>query len=136
MDPQVRAEFDEMREAHRRAMERMDAAEKRMDAAMERMDRADERMDRHDRKMEALDAAWRKRMDKADQRAELAEKRMELADQRGDKFDLKLEATRKLVEAGIKIVSRLAADTRELKRSQKAFLDSFRSAGNGRRHAG
>ena len=115
MDPEVRAEFDEMREAHRRAMERMDAAERRMD-------RADKRMDRHDRKMEALDAAWREGMDRADQRME--------------KFDLKLEATRKLVEAGIKIVSRLAADTRELKRSQKAFLDSLRNAGNGRRHAG
>jgi len=122
MDPEVRAEFDEMREAHRRAMERMNAAETRMD-------RTDKRMDRHDRKMEALDAAWRKRMDEAD-------RRMELANQRGDKFDLKLEATRKLVEAGIKIVSRLAADTRELKRSQKAYLDFLRNAGNGRRHAG
>jgi hypothetical protein len=83
MDPEVRAEFDEMREAHRRAMERMDRAEKRM-----------------------------------------------------EKFDEQIQATRKLVEAGIKIVSRLAADTRELKRSQKAFLDSLRNAGNGRRHAG
>jgi len=72
-----------MREAHRRAMERMDRAEKRM-----------------------------------------------------EKFDLKLEAMRKLVEAGIKMVSRLAADTRELKRSQKAFLDSFRNGRNGRRHTG
>jgi chromosome segregation ATPase len=122
MDPEVRAEFDEMREAHRRAMERMDAADKRMDAA-------EKRLDRHDRKMEALDTAWRKRMDEADRRAELADRRME-------KFDLKLEAMRKLVEAGIKMVSRLAADTRELKRSQKAFLDSLRNAGNGRRHAG
>jgi copper oxidase (laccase) domain-containing protein len=83
MDPEVRAEFDEMREAHRRAMERMDRAEKRM-----------------------------------------------------EKFDLKLEAMRRLVEAGIKMVSRLAADTRELKRSQKAFLDSFRNGRNGRRHTG
>lgn len=97
MDPEVRAEFDEMREAHRRAMERMDAAERRTDRA---------------------------------------EKRMELADKRMEKFDLKLEAIRKLVEAGIKMVSGLAADTRELKRSQKAFLDSLRNAGNGRRHAG
>lgn len=103
--------------AHRRAMERMDKADAR---AAENHRRAMERMDRHDRKMQALDAAWRERMDRADQRME--------------KFDLKLEATRKLVEAGIKIVSRLAADTRELKRSQKAFLDSLRNAGNGRRH--
>jgi hypothetical protein len=82
MDPEVRAEFDEMREAHRRAMERMDRAEKRM-----------------------------------------------------EKFDQQLQAMRKLVEAGIKIVGQLAADTRELKRSQKAFLDSLRNSGNGRRHA-
>jgi hypothetical protein len=100
MDPKVRAEFDEMREAHRLAMERMD---------------------RHDRKMEALDAAWRARMDRADKRM--------------DKFDQQLQAMRKLVEAGMKIVSHLAADTRELKRSQKAFLDSLRNSGNGRRHA-
>src|ERR1700719_3210263 len=76
---------------------------------------------RHDRKMQALDAAWRARMDRADQRME--------------KFDQQLQAMRKLVEAGMKIVSHLAADTRELKRSQKAFLDSLRNSGNGRRHA-
>ena len=107
MDPKVRAEFDEMREVHRRAMERMELAEKRMD--------------RHDRKAEALDAAWRERMDRADKRME--------------KFDRQLQAVRKLVEAGMNIVSHLAADTRELKRSQKAFLDSLRNSGNGRRHA-
>ena len=96
MDPEVRAEFDAMREAHRRAMERMDKADRRMDRAMERMDRADKRT---------------------------------------EKFDQQLQAMRKLVEAGMKIVSQLAADTRELKRSQKAFLDSLRNSGNGRRHA-
>src|SRR5579863_1596472 len=31
MDPEVRAEFDELREAHRRAMERMDRADERME---------------------------------------------------------------------------------------------------------
>ena len=114
MDPEVRAEFDEMREAHRRALERMDKADARAAEnhrrAMERMDRADKRMDR-------------------------ADKRMDRADQRMEKFDQQLQAMRKLVEAGIKIVGQLAADTRELKRSQKAFLDSLRNSGNGRRHA-
>jgi hypothetical protein len=100
MDPEVRAEFDEMREAHRRAMERMDKADAR---AAENHRRAMERMDRADKRME--------------------------------KFDQQLQAMRKLVEAGIKIVGQLAADTRELKRSQKAFLDSLRNSGNGRRHA-
>jgi hypothetical protein len=60
---------------------------------------------------------------------------MDRADQRMEKFDRQLQAMRKLVEAGIKIVNRLAADTRELKRSQKAFLDSRRNAGDGRRRA-
>ena len=100
MDREVQAEFDEMREAHRRAMERMDKADAR---AAENHRRAMERMDRADKRME--------------------------------KFDQQLQALRKLVEAGMKIVSQLAADTRELKRSQKAFLDSLRNSGNGRRHA-
>ena len=108
MDPKIRAEFDAMREAHRRAMERIEKAEKRMD--------------RHERKMAALDAAWRERMDKADQRA--------------DRLDQQLQVTAKLVREGIKFVRGLAADTRELKRSQKAFLDSLRIGGNGRGHAG
>ena len=129
MDPKVRGEFDAMREAHRRAMERMDRAEKRMDRAEKRMDEADKRMDRHDRKMAALDAVWRERMDKADQRADRADQRM-------DKFDHQLQITAKLVREGIKFVRALAADTRELKRSQKAFLDSLRIGGNGRGHAG
>jgi methyl-accepting chemotaxis protein len=107
MDREVQAEFDEMRDAHRRAMERMDKADAR---AAENHRRAMERMDR-------------------------AEKRAALTDKRMEKFDQQLQAMRKLVEAGIKIVSQLAADARELKRSQKAFLDSLRHAGNGRRQA-
>jgi hypothetical protein len=81
---------------------------------MERMDRAEKcAVENHRRAME---------------RMELAEKRMEKADQQ-------IQAMRRLVIAGMKIVNQLAADTRELKRSQKAFLESFRHAGNGRRHA-
>jgi hypothetical protein len=114
MDPEVQAEFDEMREAHRRAMERMDKADARA-------------AENHRRAME--------RMDRAEKRAALADKRAALTDKRMEKFDQQLQAMRKLVEAGIKIVSQLAADTRELKRSQKAFLDSLRHTGNGRRHA-
>jgi hypothetical protein len=63
------------------------------------------------------------------------DRRMDRAEKRMEKFDQQLQAMRKPVEAGIKIVSHLAADTRELKRSQKAFLDSLRNSGNGRRHA-
>lgn len=114
MDPEVQAEFDEMREAHRRAMERMDKADARAE-------------ENHRRAMA--------RMDRAEKRMESAEKRMELAEKRMEKSDQQIQATRKLVMAGMKIVSQLAADTRELKRSQKAFLDSLRHAGNGRRLA-
>ena len=125
MDPEVQAEFDEMREAHRRAMERMDKAEARA-------------AENHRRAMERMELA-EKRMDKADARAaknyRRAMKRMELAEKRMEKSDQQIQATRKLVIAGMKIVSQLAADTRELKRSQKAFLDSLRHAGNGRRLA-
>ena len=80
--------------------------ERRMQGFERRMDRAEQRMDRAD-----------ERMDKAEQRMDRAERRME-------KFDQRLEATRKLVQAGIKIVV-------ELEKSQKALLDSLRRAGNG-----
>lgn len=63
-----------------------------------------------------------------------AMKRMELADKRADKFDQQLQATRKLAQTGIKLVSQLASETRELKRSQKAFLDSLRNGRNGHSH--
>ena len=72
---------------------------------------------------------------KAEVRMAKSDERMAKYDERMAKFDKRLEATRRLVEAGMKIVSHLAADTRELKRSQKAFLDSLRNSGNGRRHA-
>jgi hypothetical protein len=58
---------------------------------------------------------------------------------RMDDFDKKLEATRKLVEAGIKIVSRLSAENRQLSREvrevsriQKAMLGSQGNGKNGR----
>ena len=80
--------------------------ERRMQGFERRMDRSEQRMDRAD-----------ERMDKAEQRMDRAERRME-------KFDQRLEATRKLVQAGIKIVV-------ELEKSQKALLESLRRAGNG-----
>jgi hypothetical protein len=55
------------------------------------------------------------------------------AELRMDVFDKKLEATRKLLEGGIKFVSRLSVEVRELKREvsevsriQKAMLRSQR----------
>jgi MoaA/NifB/PqqE/SkfB family radical SAM enzyme len=68
---------------------------------------------------------------------------MERAEQRMEVFDRRLEAMRKLVEAGMKIVTRMGQRQQameeailDLAKSQKAFLDSLRKAGNGSRHAG
>ena len=65
-------------------------------------------------------------------------RRMDRAEQNMQKFDRRLEATRKLVEAGIKIVADLARtqkatqlELRQLAKSQQAFLDSLRKGGNG-----
>jgi hypothetical protein len=138
MDRKVRAEFDEMREAHRRAMERMDKADARAaenhQRALERMQLAEKRMGLAGKRMDKAEAREAKDHGRAMERMDRAIERLELAEKRMEKFDQQLQATRKLVIAGMKIVSHLAADTRELKRSQKAFLDSLRHAGNSRRH--
>jgi hypothetical protein len=57
---------------------------------------------------------------------------MDRAEERMEKFDRQLQATRKLVEAGMRIVMQLGKDQRELKKSQKALIDSLRRGGNGR----
>ena len=49
------------------------------------------------------------------------------------KFDHRLEVTRRLVQAGMKIVIQNNVHLRELQRAQAAFLDSLRKGGgNGR----
>jgi predicted secreted acid phosphatase len=80
-----------------------------------------------------MHAQFHERMERAEQRTERAEQRMEI-------FDRRLEAMRKLVEAGMKIVMRMGQRQqemeeaiRDLAKSQKAFLDSLRKAGNGSR---
>jgi len=110
VNPDLQKQIDEIWASHR--------------AAMIRADRADRRMDRAEKKAQAADQAWRERMDRAEARGERLDQRME-------KFDRQIQTTRKLVQAGMKIVAGLAADTRALQRSQKAFLDSLRNSGNG-----
>jgi hypothetical protein len=56
-------------------------------------------------------------------------KEHERAMARMDKFDKQLQATRKLVEAGMKMLVRLSAEVREVSRIQK---DMLRFRGNGR----
>lgn len=87
-------------------------------AMAERMEQADRRMDRAD-----------ERMDRAEQRMDRAELRMDRAEQRMQKFDQRLEVTRRLVQAGMKIVIQNNVHLKELQRAQAAFLDSLRKGG-------
>ena len=73
-------------------------------------------------KIEALLQAMAERM-------EQAERRMDRAEQRMEKFDYRIEVTRKLVQAGIKLVIQNNLQLRELQRAQAAFLDSLRKGG-------
>ena len=127
MEPEARAEFDEIWSLLHAMAERENQMEIRFNR---RMERAEQRMERAERRMERAD------------------QRMERADQRMEKFDRRLEATRKLVEAGMKLLLQLGQrqkamesgmeefrqSIRELNKSQKAFLDSLRKGGNGFRH--
>ena len=87
--------------------------------AMRRMDRIDKRAQESDRRARESDRRF--------------EKRMAEADERMNKFQTQLLATKRLVEAGMKIVMGLAKSHRELEKSQKAFLNSLRR-GNGNGH--
>jgi hypothetical protein len=86
------------------------------------------RQDRFEQHLQAAAA----RQDRAERRQDRFEQQLQAAARRQDRIDKQLQATAKLVAEGIKIVRGLARDTRELKRSQKAFLDSLRHGGNGR----
>jgi response regulator of citrate/malate metabolism len=90
----------------------------RIEAILESIAR---RQDRFDKQLQASAA----RQDRVD-------KQLQASTARHDRIDRQLHATAKLVAEGIKIVRTLARDTRELKRSQQAFLDSLRHGGNGR----
>jgi len=126
MEPEVRERFERIEatlaltaDNHRRAMEELDkrmrAAEKRNEEALKRMEAAEKRADRLDARERSHHKAAMERM---------------------DRFDKKLESTRKLVVAGIGMVTRLAeenrrarADTAAFKAEVRAFI---RAQGNGR----
>jgi hypothetical protein len=87
-------------------------------------------MEKVDRRMEKFD----ERMDRAEERMDRAEQRMDRAERRMEKFDYRLEVTRKLVQAGIKLVIQNNVLLKDLQRAQAAFLDSLRKGGgNGHR---
>jgi hypothetical protein len=78
-------------------------------------------------KIEALLQTMAERMEQADRRMDRAEQRMQ-------KFDQRLEVTRKLVQAGMKLVIQNNVQLKVLQRAQAAFLDSLRKGGgNGHR---
>ena len=86
-------------------------------------------------KIEAILHEMAERGNAMDRRMDRAEKRLDRAEKRMEKYDQRFEATRKLVEAGIRIVAQLGKRQGELEKSQKAFLDSLRRGdGNGRKH--
>jgi len=83
-------------------------------------------------RIEAILESLARRQDRADKRQDRSEKQLQASAARQDRFDRQLQATAKLVADGVKLVRSLAKDTRELTRSQRAFLDSLRRSGNGR----
>jgi hypothetical protein len=99
-----------------------------LQAIAERMEQAERRMDRADQRMEKVD----RRMEKFDERMDRAELRMDRAERRMEKFDYRLEVTRKLVQAGMKLVIQNNALLKEFQRAQAAFLDSLRKGGRQR----
>ena len=85
---------------------------------------------RFDRRMEKIEQSFDRRMEKIERTHQLAMERL-------DRYDRSLEGIRKLLIVGAKTMIKMQAETRELKKAQKAFLESFRNGGgNGRRHAG
>ena len=91
MDPEVRAEFDEIRAILRQSAERMDRAEARAELSEQRMNR----------RMEVVEK-------RTNQRMELAGKRLDRIEQGQERFNVQLQATYRLVETGVKLVTQLA----------------------------
>ena|SRR5579871_2604889 len=110
MEPEVEARFQRI-EAD------LAAAARQNREAMARLDLEEERAKRE----EVREEARAKR-----EEARLA-KNHEAAMERMEKFDRQLQATRKLVEAGMKIVSRLAVDAREARKETRELKAEFRS---------
>jgi hypothetical protein len=92
-----------------------------------RMDRAEQRMERHDKRMAAADRKWEQRWARNEERWTRLEERMAITDKQ-------IQATRRLLEGGIKFVSRLSVEVREVSKLQKAMLRSQGNGHNGRKH--
>ena len=117
METEVRSEFDKVWAIIHASTVRANEIERRAneahEKAMARMDRAIERMDRIEREHRLAH---------------------EKAIERMDKFERSLGGIRKLILMGAKEIQQMRAETRELKKAQKAYFDSLRNGGNGRKH--
>jgi hypothetical protein len=112
MDPEVRAEFDEIRSLLHAMSVRETEIERRADR-------------KHEQAMARMDKWERKHGD--------ALARMDRADARQEKFE---RGVRKLLVIGAKELVKLRQETRELKQAQKAFFQAFlngRTSGNGQK---
>jgi len=130
--PEAEREYAEIRELLRQSAKRQAAFEA---WSTESFKRANERMDRAEKRAELYEKRQKKRWEQADRRWKEA---WEEADQRMAKSEKQLQATRKLVEAGMKMVMRITTRLDKVAKTQDAFLRSLRNghnAGNGRNGA-
>jgi hypothetical protein len=109
--------------------ERFERIEALLHGMAQRGDQMEDRFVKMEARSIQTEARFIRDHERAMARMDKADARMEKADARMDKFDKQLLATRKLVEAGMKILVRLSAEVREVSRMQK---DMLRFRGNGR----
>jgi len=109
--PEAEREYAEIRELIRQSEERQKKFEAR---SIRDYERALRRMEVAEKRMDLADERWKKRWAAADERM--------------DKFDKQLLVTKKLVEAGMKMVMRITTRLDRVAKTQEAFL---RSSGNG-----
>ena len=132
MDAQVRAEFDEIRGILLAMAERQNQMELR---EQQRWGREDQRWAQQEEQWAQQEAQWAQQEARwAQQEARWAKNDREWAriKERMDKNERSLEGVRKLLMFGAKEMVKMQQDTRELKRSLKAYLD-YRKNGGGRR---
>jgi hypothetical protein len=127
--PEAEREYAEIRELIRQSEERQKQFEARSIADFERAMR---RMELAGKRAELYEKRHNERWAKADKRWADADKRWETAGQRMDKFDKQILVTKKLVDAGMKMLVRLGARFDSLAKTQQAYMRSLGDGHNGR----
>jgi chromosome segregation ATPase len=88
------------------------------------LDRTAARAERHELRMEQSDARWEARQAKLEARQAKLEARQ-------GKADDQMIAIRKLIQTGMKMLVQNQQETKELKATVKAFIDSMKKGSNG-----